>query len=359
MDSIKNKKRVEYFDISRGIAMIAVIIGHSLMTYSSGFLHSVIYAFHMPIFFIISGYFYRERTIKGTLKNGTKKLLLPYAVTILIAATFRFFLEARILGPMLGNTMWTNESWNDFWLSSILGMGWSGNTPFGFVPYFIGPLWFLMALFWTDLLMVIIFKISRNNEMLRAVMIAVISICSIIVSGKFVLPFSLSAGMMGLCFSYVGFLFRKFKILDKKIDYFTLVCLFLIFLAAVKYGVYTLSMVQARDHFIAILGAISGSFLLLKLSQLLEKKFIRLQRFLSWIGKYSLFVFIIHSLDLTISSYEGFWYSNILIFSDRLISTLSFIAFRLIVSIAGAFVIVMFSSNLKERMMIFKINELR
>ncbi|MGV3119497.1 acyltransferase family protein [Lactiplantibacillus argentoratensis] len=58
------KKRIEWIDIARGITMISVVIGHSLYGYNNGLLSHFIYTFHMPIFFILTGYLYDEFTIE-------------------------------------------------------------------------------------------------------------------------------------------------------------------------------------------------------------------------------------------------------------------------------------------------------
>ena len=49
-------KRNEVFDLVRGIAIILVVIGHSGCP---NYLRNLIYLFHMPIFYFISGYFFQ------------------------------------------------------------------------------------------------------------------------------------------------------------------------------------------------------------------------------------------------------------------------------------------------------------
>ena len=46
------KERLDYIDKARGILIILMVIGH---VWQSGPVFDVIYAFHMPAFFIISG----------------------------------------------------------------------------------------------------------------------------------------------------------------------------------------------------------------------------------------------------------------------------------------------------------------
>lgn len=57
-------------DVVKGIGIIIMVIGHT--HFSDGFLNHYIYAFHMPLFFVISGMLFR----KNTLKEENPKLYL-------------------------------------------------------------------------------------------------------------------------------------------------------------------------------------------------------------------------------------------------------------------------------------------
>ena len=52
------RKRIEYVDVAKGIAILSVIVGHTFSAYDPGsLLNRFIYSFHMPLFFILSGFF--------------------------------------------------------------------------------------------------------------------------------------------------------------------------------------------------------------------------------------------------------------------------------------------------------------
>ena len=53
---VKNKRRIEYIDIAKGIAIILMIMGH-VCSYGS-WKRNIIYSFHMPLFIIVSGMFF-------------------------------------------------------------------------------------------------------------------------------------------------------------------------------------------------------------------------------------------------------------------------------------------------------------
>lgn len=78
------KDRDKTLDIAKGIFIILVVLGHSTFPYTD-----VIYWFHMPAFFIVSGTLYKENSIK--LAKLTVTLFVPFLVYILINVFVRFF----------------------------------------------------------------------------------------------------------------------------------------------------------------------------------------------------------------------------------------------------------------------------
>ena len=57
-------QRIRFFDIAKGIAILAVILGHSAIEanvfiphHTAQLVVAVCFSFHMPLFFILSGYF--------------------------------------------------------------------------------------------------------------------------------------------------------------------------------------------------------------------------------------------------------------------------------------------------------------
>ncbi len=158
-------KRVPYWDWLKGLLIFLVVLGHTGTALGDRWL-SVIYAFHMPLFVFVSGYFSRR---KESLWEGVKKLVILY----LIFNTAYIFLDlvlgekltiARILSPsfamwyLLSLVFWRTmihfmpEKWEDKpWLllaGSLLlsiaagfipvGTQLSFQRTFTFLPFFIG-----------------------------------------------------------------------------------------------------------------------------------------------------------------------------------------------------------------------------
>ena len=95
MEELKEEnKRVQYIDIARGIAIILMVVGHVL---DRGWKRNVIFSFHMPLFIIISGMFYKEKSLRETVKNIIFKLILPYLICTLILQIFTCT-DIRLIG---------------------------------------------------------------------------------------------------------------------------------------------------------------------------------------------------------------------------------------------------------------------
>lgn len=68
--------RLVYIDFYRGIGMILVVMGH---VYFGSLFNTFIHAFHMPLFFFISGYLYhKEERISYAIQKKAKRFLIPY-----------------------------------------------------------------------------------------------------------------------------------------------------------------------------------------------------------------------------------------------------------------------------------------
>ena len=82
--------RDELFDVLKGIAIILVIIGHCHLTK----LRPIIYSFHIPIFFFITGYFLKIRPLRQEITLSIKRLIIPYIFTATCICVATFIKEA-------------------------------------------------------------------------------------------------------------------------------------------------------------------------------------------------------------------------------------------------------------------------
>lgn len=186
---MENKKRDISLDILKGFAIIAVILGHSPVPLV---LHHFIYTWHMPLFILVSGYFFREKPLKRMLQDVFRGLVLPYAVTI--SLVFIFY--------MLGGTDKLEEK--AIGLMAIKGFFNYEGSPYAG----IGPLWFLLALAWCRVVYSLLIKIRMSNTWLT-LSVMVLSYGGTLCKETYV-PFFFLQGMASLIFYHCGSLTKQY-----------------------------------------------------------------------------------------------------------------------------------------------------
>lgn len=139
-------------DIMKGVGIIAVIIGHCVLP---TIIKNFIYSWHMPLFFIISGYFHKSTSIKNTIKKNFYSILAPYLATSLFMVILNFFHD----------NPYPNIHFHTI-TAIFVGSGTWGNNISIFETYFVGVLWFLLALFWCRFLYSIL-EINFSNPYIR------------------------------------------------------------------------------------------------------------------------------------------------------------------------------------------------
>lgn len=145
-------QRIRFFDIAKGIAILAVILGHSAIETNLFVPHrtaqvvlSICFSFHMPLFFILSGYFMHPERRFRWMKEA-KQLLFTYVVTalcVLVGVTCMATLDHESRAIAL-------RQWG---MAAIYGSGDISNLTLWRVDLRIGAIWFLLALFWARLLL--------------------------------------------------------------------------------------------------------------------------------------------------------------------------------------------------------------
>ncbi|MCR4590151.1 MAG: acyltransferase family protein [Lachnospiraceae bacterium] len=84
------KHRIELIDISKAITIILVILGHTTGNLDTPMYRRLIYAFHMPLFFFLSGMSTKPKTLKsfGEWKKNIGKDILALIVPYVLLPSF-------------------------------------------------------------------------------------------------------------------------------------------------------------------------------------------------------------------------------------------------------------------------------
>lgn len=112
--------RLDWVDALRGFAILLVVIGHSWRgLFSAGLMPAetfagpdrAIYAFHMPLFFVLAGLFFvpglqRAASVRSFARNRVWRLLYP-----LLLWTYLFIVAKALAGPLANTPMRIEEIW--------------------------------------------------------------------------------------------------------------------------------------------------------------------------------------------------------------------------------------------------------
>ena len=274
------KERIVFWDLIKGIAIFLVILGHSNI---SGFLYRFIFSFHMPLFMLVSGYFFAFSVKKKTgyiLKTTLRQTLL----WIFICGTLFFFIE-----------YFNHETSFRENLIQYYGV-------------IIRTLWFLWAILFSRLAFLILERIcpSDNVRLWISVLMAI--------SFLFIPDFACQAGskFMFPCF-ITGIYMNRFK----AIEYYKahsvplaigIVFLFIILLSFFKEdytfyscGVYIFSgihsplmmvYINSFRYIIGIIGSLSIMIIIYEMMRFFHYR--PVEDFLSLFGRNTLGIYIVH-----------------------------------------------------------------
>ena len=91
---IFNKNECNYLDLTRFIGISLVVLGHLPLNSNSGIVTPMIFSFHMPLFFVISGMLHKDQVISiKNIKNLAYSLLLPYLIYNILAILVNIILN--------------------------------------------------------------------------------------------------------------------------------------------------------------------------------------------------------------------------------------------------------------------------
>ncbi|GAB6694438.1 acyltransferase family protein [Streptococcus uberis] len=192
------KKRVVFLDFYRTIGILFMIMGHVGF---GGVFYKFIHAFNMPMFFFLTGYFFRPNDdIPNILLKKIKKLLLPYLTVTLIFCFVGYIFQ---LGKGL------IDNFTNFIICDTNNM-------------IIGAaIWYLLSMFFAELIYNFI-NLLLKNEMFKFFTCLIIVVIGLIFSNLDIfIYFSIVPALVGVGFIYLGDQFKKYsELLIDKIDEF-------------------------------------------------------------------------------------------------------------------------------------------
>ena len=288
-------KRLESVDVAKGIAIIAIVMGHLGFTGLTGDndVYRIVFQFHVPIFFIIAGYFLStKRSLGAFAAQKARRLLLPYVFTCALLLLARMVVTLVLNGAGDAGREFDVVG---FLLAALYGSGTDFNLPGSLSA--IGAIWFLEAL----LVALLEVRILLRWKKAAPVVVIVLFVLAAWSSTVLWLPFNIQSGFLGGGFVYVGYLLRKAEFMTRRITPWLLVGTIAVCAAAFAFNVnVSLASGYLGPWFLGVPVAVSTSCLVLLLSKGIADHLGPLKRLLSFYGRNSLIVLCVHLVLLNL-----------------------------------------------------------
>ena len=257
-------KRVNYLDHAKGILIILMVITH---VYQAGYFHDLVYNFHMAAFFVISGIQFRySKTINlpmmQVIKSRMYTMMIPF-----------FFFEA-----------WGSVTY-------LIRYGFGQNIK-GFIYNTLtlhlnnGVLWFLLTLFFSELIFIALIKISKDQRIIIAVSVFALMIGIVIPPINQPLDF---AGKILRALFFLTLGYYTHRLFDRKSTVMPTVCAIVLSVLTMVNGCIGFSDASPRNLPLYLLGTLCGTYSVIHIGKLPWGEWLR------HIGRNSLIIYATHN----------------------------------------------------------------
>lgn len=277
-------KRLAYLDIAKGIGIIAVVVGHSIRP--DIFPAKLIGAWHMPLFYIISGLCFNDEKYSGTSKVEFLKSRIRSILQPLLCSMVFFMLMDMLPGV-------DHYSCHDLMALKL-----------PFATWFLASLFLAEVVFWLWTMLV-----RRTPIAGRATLVILCTCAAILITGCTELPYALNTIPLAVAFFGLGNMLRnRMGMLENSFAQMTMPKK--ISMSALAVGIvfaYTLYINDSlgmstnyipQPYLATLLVAVTGSVGVIMVSSLLDHAAIRyvsrMGEWLVFLGKNSLTILIFH-----------------------------------------------------------------
>lgn len=285
-------KRNQFVDIMRGIAMLLVVLGHTMTGCTVGsqetFLFNIVWSLQMPLFILISGYITKysrlicdKKDLWQYIKRRTIAYMLPWTVWSFL-----------IRGILFGQKNFLN----------IKDLLWSMDSGY----WFLATIWTISMVF--GIASFVAERVSKGNMPKKQIVLLLCYLAGmVLLAGIGVLLglsfFAIKLTLYYMPFYYAGFLYGQFdgkvmasQIGKKMVDGIIALCFVIWLYVILRYSLYELT----DSVFSIILRAVTSLAGCIAVCGLCKGIFSdKIGGGLAWVGKHSLEVYLTHYLLLS------------------------------------------------------------
>lgn len=201
--------------ISKGICIILMVYCHAGC---NNVQHDFIYMFHMPLFFFVSGYCFKEKyllDVASFMKNKIKGIWWPYVKWVSIFVILHnFFLK---IGVFYDGFVYRNVTMTYYTLKEIL-IHLLNTLRFCHGELLLAGFWFLFTLFMASIIFLVLMKFTENKYVVAAIAFTFMLVFNY---SSYTLPL-LHIGdkeFQAVFFMSMGFIYRSEPIINERLNH--------------------------------------------------------------------------------------------------------------------------------------------
>lgn len=273
-------QRINFVDLTKGICIILVVMAHVGGAFNKIDNNSMIACFRMPLYFFISGIFFKSyEGFFGFFLRKINKLIIPFTFFYIGSFLLKYIVWKIAPGVFHLPVYW-----------SELLILFQGHDLIKFNP----PIWFLIALFNCNIMFYLVHMLQKDHLKLMFVITVIIGTAGFCMGRyQIELPFYLDVAMTALPFYVGGFWIRRYNFFlfphrfDKWIPAFMLIALLVMYFTATTPGMRTNSYNGNIMQF--YIAAFAGIFMIMLFCKKIKKIPV-----VTYLGRYSVITLGIH-----------------------------------------------------------------
>lgn len=240
------------------------------------------------------------------------RLLLPYLFTCAILVALAFVIH------VVSTSHWSIEFLWSWILSVLYGNGVITHTSF----HSIGPLWFLLALFWGIILVHAAIRLKKFCSPTLSILLCVV-LALYAAQKQIQLPLSIQQGALGSFYIFIGYLIRRYLPSIILSSTYSVIPMAIIWLLSIKIGFLSILQCYLLPEIAALISAIFGTYFAYLVAYQLSKKSNFVEKVVVSIGRLTLLILCIHAVEDILIPWESFGIATPFIIVIRLIFALS------------------------------------
>ncbi len=196
---MESSKRQLWVDIAKILALILIVVGHS----ANAVYTKYIYWFHMPAFFLLSGYLVKLpdnwSSFRSWFSKRSREVLVPYCAYLVLVTLVRYFYAYRYLHVLEAS----------FVLKDLPDLLFGGRLIGGYYTVF----WFFTCLLATQVIFALFNLVLKDKRLVIAAVVVAYLFAHVeawlIISHPLLVPWDLDVALIAVAYYAIGYFCKK------------------------------------------------------------------------------------------------------------------------------------------------------